>query len=94
MSALSRIYKDAGLGHYMSPTFRARYPGPEFSQFTGAEMMVEKYQLTRDALDCYTLRSHQRATQATREEVSRPRSCRWRCAWLAAQLRSDHRRDR
>ena len=67
MSALSRIYKDAGLGHYMSPTIRARYPGPEFSQFTGAEMMVEKYQLTRDALDCYALRSHQRATLATRD---------------------------
>src|SRR4249919_1325834 len=67
MSALSRIYKDAGLGHYMSPTIRERYPGPEFSQFTGAEMMVEKYQLTRDALDCYALRSHQRAKQATRD---------------------------
>jgi len=67
MATLSGIYKSAGLGHYMSPTIRARYPGPEFSQFTGAEMMVEKYQLTRDALDCYALRSHQRATQATRE---------------------------
>jgi acetyl-CoA C-acetyltransferase len=67
MATLSAIYKNAGLGHYMSPTIRARYPGPEFSQFTGAEMMAEKYQLTRDALDCYALRSHQRATQATRE---------------------------
>ena len=67
MATLSGIYKNAGLGHYMSPTIRARYPGPEFSQFTGAEMMVEKYQLTRDALDCYALRSHQRATQATQD---------------------------
>jgi acetyl-CoA C-acetyltransferase len=67
MSALSKIYKDAGLGHYMSPTIRARYPGPEFSQFMGAEMMAEKYQISRDALDCYSLQSHQRATQATRE---------------------------
>ena len=25
----------------MSPTIRARYPGPEFSQFMGAEMMAE-----------------------------------------------------
>ena len=65
MAALSRIYKDAGLGHYMSPTIRDRYPGPEFSQFMGAEMMAEKYQLSRDALDCYSLQSHQRATQAT-----------------------------
>ena len=65
MAALSRIYKDAGLGHYMSPTIRERYPGPEFSQFMGAEMMAEKYQLSRDALDCYSLQSHQRATAAT-----------------------------
>jgi acetyl-CoA C-acetyltransferase len=67
MTALSKIYKDAGLGHYMSPTIRARYPGPEFSQFMGAEMMAEKYQLSRDALDCYSLQSHQRAAQATRD---------------------------
>ena len=67
MATLSGIYKDAGLGHYMSPTIRARYPGPEFSQFMGAEMMAEKYQLSRDALDCYSLQSHQRAAQATLE---------------------------
>ena len=65
MATLSGIYKDAGLGHYMSPTIRARYPGPEFSQFMGAEMMAEKYQLSREALDCYSLQSHERARQAT-----------------------------
>ena len=65
MTALSGIYKDAGLGHYMSPTIRARYPGPEFSQFMGAEMMADKYQISRDALDCYSLQSHQRAAAAT-----------------------------
>jgi acetyl-CoA C-acetyltransferase len=64
MAALSTIYRDAGLGHYMSPTIRERYPGPEFSQFMGAEMMAEKYQLSRDALDCYSLQSHQRAAAA------------------------------
>jgi acetyl-CoA C-acetyltransferase len=63
--SVSGIYKDAGLGHPMSATIRARYPGPEFSQFTGAEMMAEKYQLSRDALDCYSLLSHQRAAAAT-----------------------------
>ena len=67
MAALSKIYKDAGLGHYMSPTIRERYPGPEFSQFMGAEMMAEKYQLSRDALDRYSLQSHQRAAAATRD---------------------------
>jgi acetyl-CoA C-acetyltransferase len=65
MVTLSGIYRDAGLGHYMSPTIRARYPGPEFSQFIGAEMMAEKYQLSREALDCYSLQSHERARQAT-----------------------------
>ena len=65
LATLSGIYKDAGLGHPMSPTIRARYPGPEFSQFMGAEMMAEKYQLSRDALDCYSLQSHERARQAT-----------------------------
>ena len=67
MAALPRVYKDAGLGHYMSPTIRARYPGPEFSQFMGAEMMAEKYQLSRDALDRYSLQSHRRAAEATRD---------------------------
>jgi len=65
MAALSKIYQDAGLGHYMSPTIRSRYPGPEFSQFMGAEMMAEKYRLSREALDCYSLQSHERARQAT-----------------------------
>jgi len=65
LATLSGIYRDAGLGHYMSPTIRARYPGPEFSQFIGAEMMAEKYQLSREALDCYALQSHERARQAT-----------------------------
>jgi acetyl-CoA C-acetyltransferase len=65
LATLSGIYKDAGLGHPTSPTIRARYPGPEFSQFTGAEMMAEKYQLSREALDCYSLQSHERARQAT-----------------------------
>src|SRR4051812_36254158 len=65
MAALSKVYKDAGLGHYMSPTIRERYPGPEFSQFMGAEMMAEKYQISREALDSYSLHSHERARQAT-----------------------------
>ena len=58
-----------GMGHYMSPAIRARYPGPDFSQFIGAEMMVSKYGLTRDDLDAYALQSHQRAIAATRAGV-------------------------
>ncbi len=55
-----------GFGSYMSAAMQARYPHIQFSQFAGAEMLAEKYGLTRDALDDYALRSHQRASAATR----------------------------
>ena len=32
--------RKAGLGHYMSPELKTRYPNIEFSQFDGAEMML------------------------------------------------------
>jgi acetyl-CoA C-acetyltransferase len=57
----------AGLGEYMSPAIRRRYPDiAQFSQFTGAEMMAAKYGLAKEALDAYALDSHRRAAQATR----------------------------
>ncbi len=56
-----------GLGTYMSPALQARYPDVQFSQFAGAEMLAAKYELTRDELDDYALRSHQRASEATRD---------------------------
>ena len=55
-----------GMGHYMSEEIRRRYPGPDFSQFIGAEMMVKKYGLTKDDLDAYALSSHERAIAATK----------------------------
>jgi acetyl-CoA acetyltransferase len=45
---------------------QARYPGVEFSQFTGAEMIAKKYKLDKAALDAYALRSHQLAAAATK----------------------------
>ena len=36
-----------------------------FSQFTGAEMMAEKYGLSKNELDEYSYNSHQRAIAAT-----------------------------
>src|SRR5204862_2651498 len=36
-----------------------------FSQFTGAEMMAEKYGLSNDELDEFSYNSHQRAIAAT-----------------------------
>jgi len=56
-----------GYGTYMSPSMQARYPGVQFSQFMGAELLAKKYALSKHALDEYALRSHQRAAAATRE---------------------------
>lgn len=55
-----------GFGSYMSPAMQARYPNIQFSQFAGAEMLAVKYELTKEELDNYALRSHQRASAATR----------------------------
>ena len=55
----------AGFGTYMSPAIQARYPGVQFSQFTGAEMIAKKYGMRREELDAYALESHKRAIAAT-----------------------------
>jgi len=55
-----------GFGSYISPAMQQRYPNVQFSQFTGAEMLAVKHGLTRDVLDDYALRSHTRASEATR----------------------------
>ncbi|HEY8554573.1 MAG TPA: acetyl-CoA C-acetyltransferase [Burkholderiales bacterium] len=57
-----------GLGIPYGPAIQQRYPNVEFSQFIGAEMMAVKYDLPKEALDEYALRSHQRAIAATNEE--------------------------
>jgi acetyl-CoA acetyltransferase family protein len=44
-----------------------KYPGIQFSQFAGAEMMVEKFGLSRDELDAFAFASHQKAYHATSE---------------------------
>ena len=55
-----------GLGSYMSPAMQKRYPGIEFSQFDGAEMIAKKYELSKDKLDQFALESHQKAIAATK----------------------------
>lgn len=42
-----------------------QYPGIQFSQFDGAELLAEKYAITRKDLDAFGLLSHQRASAAT-----------------------------
>jgi acetyl-CoA C-acetyltransferase len=54
-----------GFGHYKSPRIEERYPGIEFSQFTGAEMLARKYGIEKEELDRYSFESHQRAIAAT-----------------------------
>ncbi|MDQ8732280.1 acetyl-CoA C-acetyltransferase [Bradyrhizobium sp. LHD-71] len=54
-----------GFGHYKSGEIEKRYPNIEFSQFTGAEMMAKKYDLSKEELDQYSYESHQRAIAAT-----------------------------
>ena len=46
--------------------FKERYGVAAFSQFTGAQMMADKYGFSREALDAFALESHRRAAAATR----------------------------
>lgn len=64
MGTSTQVPAQAGFGRPKSPRIEARYPGVVFSQFTGAEMVAEKYGLTREALDAYALASHKRAAAA------------------------------
>jgi acetyl-CoA C-acetyltransferase len=54
-----------GFGVPKSPRMEDRYPNIQFSQFMGAEMMAKKYGLTKDQLDEFGFKSHQRAIAAT-----------------------------
>lgn len=56
----------AGLGHPMSPAQQTRYPGVQFSQFAGAEMIAKKYGFTREILDDYGYQSQKKAIEATK----------------------------
>lgn len=67
MFTASELPRQAGLGEYLSPQMRARYPDVQFSQFAGAEMIGRKYGFSRRELDQYALESHRRATYATKE---------------------------
>ena len=54
-----------GHGFYVSPAMQERYPDVQFSQFAGAEMVAKKYGLSKDEIDAYAYRSHERAIAAT-----------------------------
>lgn len=65
MGSPSILAAKAGLGTYKSPNMEARYPNIQFSQFTGAEMLAQKYGLSKDELDAFSYNSHQKAIAAT-----------------------------
>lgn len=54
----------AGLGGSTSPGMEARYPGVVWSQFNGAQAIAEKHGFTREAMDQFSLESHQKAVRA------------------------------
>jgi acetyl-CoA C-acetyltransferase len=58
-------YKN-GFGKSTSPRMEERYPGVEFSQFAGAEMMARKYDFSREELDDFGYQSQVRAADATK----------------------------
>jgi acetyl-CoA C-acetyltransferase len=56
----------AGLGGPWSERILERFGVTEFSQFTGAQLIADKYGFTRAQLDAFALESHRRAAAATR----------------------------
>ena len=56
---------EKGRGKPKGARLEERYPGIEFSQFMGAEMLAKKYGVTREELDDFGYASHMKATEAT-----------------------------
>jgi acetyl-CoA C-acetyltransferase len=59
-----------GVGPW-SQRIKDRYRVSQFSQFTGAQMMADKYGFSREQLDAFALESHRRAAAATRAQAFR-----------------------
>ncbi len=70
MNSAATLAAKAGLGTGpYSARVLARYGVDDFSQFTGAEMIVDKYGLSSAQLDAFALRSHQNASRAIRDNA-------------------------
>jgi acetyl-CoA C-acetyltransferase len=50
-----------------SPGWQARYPDQEISQFVGAEMIAQKWNISREEMEQFALESHRRAALAQDE---------------------------
>ncbi|MBF6278396.1 MULTISPECIES: thiolase family protein [Nocardia] len=67
VSMPSAFQPGAPLGPQYGPIELARYGGGLMAQGPSSELMNEKFGLTRDALDAFSIRSHERALAATRD---------------------------
>lgn len=66
MGSTAMFHMKEGLGNYKSPGLEEKYPGIQWSQFMGAEMIVKKHGFSKDDLDRFALHSHEKAIAATR----------------------------
>ncbi len=66
MGSTAMLHMKEGLGHYKSPGLEEKYPGIQWSQFMGAEMIAAKHGFSKDDLDRFALESHRKAAAATR----------------------------
>lgn len=65
MGSNMTLHMKEGLGNNMSDGVKAKYPGVQFSQFMGAEMIAKKHGMAKDDLDQFALDSHKKAISAT-----------------------------
>ena len=65
MGSTASFHMKEGLGMYKSPGLEEKYPGIMWSQFMGAEMLVDKHGFTKDDLDRFAYESHRKAIAAT-----------------------------
>ena len=66
MGSPTMLAMQAGVGGApWSKTLLERFGVTEFSQFTGAQMIADRYGFTREMLDAFALESHRRAAAAT-----------------------------
>ena len=65
MGSTAMFHMKEGLGNYKSPGLEAKYPGVMWSQFMGAEMIVQKHGFSKDDLDRFAFHSHRKAIAAT-----------------------------
>jgi len=56
-----------GPGRPFGPAMMRRYNNVHFNQGISAEMLAERYKLSRECLDQYSLQSHRRAAKATEQ---------------------------